>query len=305
MQMGFDPTRLIQHADLVLVLESDVPWIPSRVSPPPDAKVVHIGLDPIYGRYPIRGHLCDLAITARVVSALEDLAALAEGGADLERIEMRRRRLAKERAEMAGEAKAFLESVRAARPIHPAWLSHCIAEAKGEEAILANEYPLMLAHCGFTQPGRYFGSSSASGLGWGFGAALGAKLAAPERLVIATLGDGAYLFANPVAGHYAAAAHGLPILTIVFNNAMWNAVRRTTLTMYPDGATAKSNDPALIRLEGLPAFERICEAAGGYGERVEDPAELPTALTRAIAVVTKERRQALLNVICSAPSGPI
>jgi acetolactate synthase-1/2/3 large subunit len=130
------------------------------------------------------------------------------------------------------------------------------------------------------------------------GAALGAKLAAPERLVIATLGDGAYIFANPVAGHYASHQNALPILTVVFNNGMWNAVRRSTLTVYPDGFAARSNSQVLSELSGLPAFEQVCAAAGGYGERVEDPAEVPGALERAIEVVTQERRQALLNIIC-------
>jgi acetolactate synthase-1/2/3 large subunit len=50
----------------------------------------------------------------------------------------------------------------------------------------------------------------------------------------------------------------------------------------------------------LPAFEQICAAAGGYGERVENPAELPAALDRALAVVKNEGRQALLNVICAS-----
>jgi acetolactate synthase-1/2/3 large subunit len=50
----------------------------------------------------------------------------------------------------------------------------------------------------------------------------------------------------------------------------------------------------------LPAFEQICAAAGGYGERVEDPAELPAAIERALSVVKNGGRQALLNVICAA-----
>jgi len=50
----------------------------------------------------------------------------------------------------------------------------------------------------------------------------------------------------------------------------------------------------------LPAFEQICAAAGGYGECMEDPAELPAAIQRAFAVVKKESRQALLNVICAS-----
>jgi acetolactate synthase-1/2/3 large subunit len=187
------------------------------------------------------------------------------------------------------------------RPIHMAWASACIARAKPEDTILVNEYTLMPEHCGAIRAGSYFGSSTASGLGWGGGAALGAKLAAPDRLVIAVLGDGAHIFGNPVALHHASAMHKLPVLFVVMNNAMWGAVRRATLGMYPQGEAARSNKPPLIDLDELPAFEQVCAAAGGYGERVEDPAALPGALERAIRAVTVEKRQALLNVICRGP----
>ena len=152
-----------------------------------------------------------------------------------------------------------------------------------------------------TRPGSYFGSSPASGLGWGGGAALGAKLAAPDRLVIAVLGDGSHLFGNPVAVHHAPTVHNLPVLFVVMNNSMWGAVRRATLGMYPQGEAARSNKPPFIDLDELPAFEQVCAAAGGYGERVEDPAALPAALERASHAVTVEKRQALLNVICRGP----
>jgi len=81
---------------------------------------------------------------------------------------------------------------------------------------------------------------------------------------------------------------------------VWNAVRRSTLQMYPQGMTGRSNAAPFTRLENLPAFEQICAAAGGYGERVEDPAELPAAIKRALSVVKNEGRQALLNVICAS-----
>jgi acetolactate synthase I/II/III large subunit len=137
-------------------------------------------------------------------------------------------------------------------------------------------------------------------LGWG-GAALGAKLAAPDRLVICVLGDGSHMFGNPVAVHHASALHKLPVLFVVMNNSMWGAVRRATLGMYPEGEAARSNKPPLIDLDELPAFEQVCTSAGGYGERVEDPAALPAALERAVRAVTVEKRQALLNVICRGP----
>src|SRR5262249_33766512 len=98
--------------------------------------------------------------------------------------------------------------------------------------------------------------------------------------------------------HHASALHELPILIVVMNNSMWGAVDRSTRAMYPDGLAAKSSAPPFVQLDKLPAFERICEAAGGYGERVDDPAALPGALQRAISVVNNEKRQALLNVTC-------
>ncbi len=305
MQLGFDPSPFVSSADAVLALESDVPWIPSRVRPPAAAKIVHIGVDPLFRRYPIRGFLCDLAITAGAAEALRALESLLHGRIAETELTARRERIAHRRTEQRRTWRRLEDDVKGMRPIHPAWLSHCIEAVKGDDSIVVNEYTLLPQHCGFTRPGSFFGSSAASGLGWGFGAALGAKLAAPDRLVIATLGDGAYLFANPVAGHHAAALHGLPIVVVVFNNAMWNAVRRATLTMYPDGSATKSNSPAFFRLDRLPAFEAVCTAAGGYGERVEDPAELPAALARAVKAAMEERRQALLNVICDAPGGPL
>jgi acetolactate synthase-1/2/3 large subunit len=119
---------------------------------------------------------------------------------------------------------------------------------------------------------------------------------------MAVLGDGAYMFSNPAAAHHASALHDLPVLFVVMNNAMWGAVERSTRAMYPDGVALRSNQPTFVQLGKLPAFERICEAAGGYGERVEDPAALPDALQRAMSVVKNEKRQALLNVICG-PGG--
>jgi acetolactate synthase I/II/III large subunit len=107
------------------------------------------------------------------------------------------------------------------------------------------------------------------------------------------------MFANPVACHQVGEALGLPVLTVVFNNGVWNAVRKTTRAVYPDGFAARSNRMPLASLEPSPAYEKIVEASGGYGERVDAADQLPAALERALHAVRKEKRQALLNVICS------
>jgi acetolactate synthase I/II/III large subunit len=302
MNLGFAPADLVATADVIMVLEADVPWIPSRVAPAADCKVIQCGLDPLFARYPIRGFPCDLAITGSTAAIISALTAALEDTVDSESVARRRRAVKDERDALTASRQRALEAGARKTPLDPAWVSHCIDRAKDPHSIVINEYTLFLEHCSFESPDLYFGSSSASGLGWGAGAALGAKLARPQSQVIAVLGDGAYMFCNPAAAHHASALHGLPVLFVVMNNAMWGAVQRSTFAMYPDGLASKSNAPPFVGLGKLPAFERICEAAGGYGERVEDPAALPEALQRALSVVRNEGRQALLNVICG-PGG--
>jgi acetolactate synthase I/II/III large subunit len=298
--LGYDPTPFVKEADAILVIESDVPWVPSRVSPPAECRVVHLGVDPLYARYPIRGFPCDVAIAGAARLVLPKLgAALKVPEAE---IAARRQVLAERREAQRAGWRKLREEMAAQTPIHPSWVSHCLSEARDPNAILVNEYTLLTEHCGSTAPGGYYGSSPAAGLGWGAGAALGVKLAKPERQVISILGDGSYIFANPVAVHHASTMHKLPVLTVVINNAMWGAVRRATLGMYPDGEAAKSNKPPFIDLDDLPAFETVCEAAGGYGERVEDPKELPRALKRALEAVDGGQ-QALVNVVSRGGAG--
>src|SRR5580704_12117465 len=302
MHLGFEPTRFVPKADAILVIESDVPWLPSKTAPERNCKVIHCGLDPLFTRYPVRGFRCDLAITASALATLSALTAALDDEINAETVALRKRWVDDERATLLASWKAAVESAARKNPPDPVWVSHCIGRAKEPHCIVVNEYTLFPEYCSFEAPDLYFGSSSASGLGWGAGAALGAKLARPESPVIAVLGDGAYMFSNPAAAHHASALHDLPVLFVVMNNGMWGAVERSTRAMYPDGLAAKSNDPPFVQLKKLPAFERLCEAAGGYGERVEDPAALPGALARAMAVVKNERRQAVLNVICG-PGG--
>jgi acetolactate synthase-1/2/3 large subunit len=167
----------------------------------------------------------------------------------------------------------------------------------GPEGIIVNEYQLRPDHCARTRPGTYFAVSPAGGLGWSVGAALGAKLAAPDRLVVATIGDGGFVFANPTACHWAAEAHGLPIVMVIFNNGRYAAVRNATLSMFASGAAGRENGLGLADLSPSPPFETIAAAHGAFSARVERPADLPGTLAAARDAVLKEERHALLNVI--------
>jgi acetolactate synthase I/II/III large subunit len=300
MHFGYDPAALLREADAVLVIECDVPWIPSRVSPRPGAKIIHLGVDPLFTRYPMRSFPCDLAITASPRTALPMLGeAMASWMRDDRPFEPRREHLAARRAELKAEVARACERVRHDRPIHPLAVSEAIDAVKGEWDIVVSELGAPMLPLRFSHAGTFFASSPAGGLGWGLGAALGAKLAAPNRLVIATVGDGSYMFGNPTPAHFVARAYDIPVLFVVMNNAGWAAVRNATVAMYPQGRSLRVNRMPLATLEPSPDFEKVVEASGGYGERVETPEELAPALARAIHAVKVEKRQALLNVICS------
>jgi len=73
--------------------------------------------------------------------------------------------------------------------------------------------------------------------------------------------------------------------------------------VHPDGWAATTGSFPLAGLAPAPDYEAIVRGFGGHGERVEDPAELPGALHRALRVVRDEGRQAVLNVICRRQAG--
>jgi acetolactate synthase-1/2/3 large subunit len=179
------------------------------------------------------------------------------------------------------------------------WISHCVSEIMDEEAIAFSELGLLPAYMTLKGPNRLFNNVHAGGLGWAMPAALGAQLMRPDRLTIACVGDGSYMFANPVACHQIAEALRLPILTIIKNNAMWNAVRRSVVNGYPDGSAAMSNTVPLTSLEPLPDFAAIARASRAHAERIEDGRELPAALQRAVGIIRTEKRQVLLDLRCA------
>ena len=63
-----------------------------------------------------------------------------------------------------------------------AWLNHCLREVVDRDTIVISEYSFRQEYCPLETPGSLYAVSAAGGLGWGFGASLGAKLASPERI---------------------------------------------------------------------------------------------------------------------------
>jgi acetolactate synthase-1/2/3 large subunit len=296
MHAGRDPLAWLKDADVVVVIDALVPWIAGQVALPEGCRVVGIGADPLFGRTPSRGfpvHVPLVGDTAATLLALD--AALAARSPSAEAAAARRDLVATRRA---GTAAATAKRVQAGRgrPMSAAWVSHCLSEAKDADAAVFTELGCDVSVMRFDRPRSFFSTPLSGGLGWGMAAALGAKLADRSRQVIATVGDGSYMFANPVACHQTAAAHRLPILTVVFNNGLWNAVRRATVGMYPKGRAAAANVMPITALDPAPDHAAIARAHGAHAERVEDPDALPDAIRRALDA-TRGGTQALLDVV--------
>jgi acetolactate synthase I/II/III large subunit len=299
LHIGYD-LQAASNADVLCFLDVDVPWIPAAAMPPADAIVVQCGPDPHFSRYPIRTHRSDLSVTASVGNLLAALAtALPARSGQIGR----RRRAAIERVAQTSRSRISEQLAAAGRadgPISKTFMNWALAEIVQDEACVVSEYwarPELLARGG---PLSYFGTPPAGGLGWGLPAAMGLKLARPERTVIAAVGDGAYMFANPAACHHAMAMHDVPVLTVICANRTWTAVQRSALGMYPSGHAAGAGQLSpLAELGPAVAFEQYAAASGGYGEAVADRGDLVPALRRALHAVQAEHRQAVVNVSCA------
>ncbi len=302
MNLGYDLDPLLGQADVILVVDVAVPWLPATDKVRDDAKVIHMGADPLHSYVPLRGHPCDIALACATEHGLTVLneAMSAHEGRVRANIDKRRRVLAQMWQRQRDGWAQRLEQVKDNKPLHPLWITHCINQIKGDDTIVVKESALASTHIDITQPGTLLNAGAASGLGHGLGVALGAKLAARDRLVIGTHGDGSYMFGNPIASHYVGAEQKLPILSVIFNNQRWQAVRRATVGLTPEGYAAKSDHQPITMLDSVDKYEKAVEVADGYGQRVEDPADLMPALERALKAVEVEKRQAVINVICSA-----
>ncbi|MGH7804889.1 MAG: thiamine pyrophosphate-dependent enzyme, partial [Candidatus Binatia bacterium] len=211
-------------------------------------------------------------------------------------------RRARGTASHAARRKSWQDAAAAgegASPVDFAWLASAIGRILDDETICVNEYDLLPQFLDFERPGSYFSYPPSGGLGWGLGAALGAKLAAPDKTVVCCVGDGSYLFGEPLTAHWLSRARNLPVLFVVFDNEAWNAVKVSTGMVYPEGATLAAPSVPFSDLRPQGRFDQVVGAFGGHGERVERGAEVLPALRRALRVVREERRQALVQVSCA------
>lgn len=291
--------RALAEADVVLVIDSDVPWIPLHNRPAPGATLFHIDLDPLKQQMPLwylQAHhvfRADGATALRQINEWLDTAAPDEAAV--------RERTGHYQRRHAERARELRESeTPQGNKLTPEYLTACVREAIGPEAIVMSEgvtnFPVIADHSGRTRPGTLF-TAAAGSLGWSGGAALGAKLCNPDALVVAMTGDGSYMFSIPSTVHWMARRYGTPFLQIIFNNSGWAAPRFSALGVHPDGFTSRTEDIG-TSFDPAPDYGAIAAAAGGaHAQKVRTVSEVKPALERALDAIRRERRCAVIDAI--------
>ncbi len=149
--------------------------------------------------------------------------------------------------------------------ITPEYLSACIRRQIDGDTIIVNEgvtnYSAITNHTMCSTPGTRF-TSGASSIGWNGGAALGMKIAAPDKMVVCLTGDGGFMFSVPSTVHWMARKYQAPFLTVVYNNGGWRAPRYSMLGVHPDGFGSQEKD-LNIAFDPAPDYSGIAAAAGG------------------------------------------
>ena len=239
----------------------------------------------------------DLTLSGDTDTALIDLVELVnKRPKDTKVIEARRKAIATI-AEHERQAVRDIAKKGCNSPMTKEWVSHCLGQLiKGRKCSIFHELGCPLPPLELDHHQSYFQEPHSGGLGWCLPAAMGAQLADPDRLIFATMGDGSYMFANPVACHQVCEALQLPVITLVLNNEEWGAVRHSVEGLYRDGRARQSNDVPLTSLRPSPDFTLTAQASRAYTETVTDGKALMDALKRAINVATEEKRQVLLNI---------
>jgi acetolactate synthase I/II/III large subunit len=285
-----EQNSLLARADVILVVDSDVPWIHVSNRPAPGAAIYAVDIDPLKAQMSMWHIPARRFAAADSKVALEQIARLVrdENLAEPGVVETRRAEIAAANAERRAALDA-LEQPEAGI-ITPRYLTACVRDLlRGTDELVLTEaitsYQIVAEHLRASRPGSMIGSGGGT-LGWAGGGAVGAKLASsPERTVVSLVGDGSYLFGVPSSAQWVARRYHAPSLTVIYDNRGWAAPKFSTLAVHPSGAAAAADDFG-VSLELGADLAGIAAAAGGaYGVTVADPDELSRVLKDALAVV--------------------
>lgn len=299
-------SEYVRGADLLLCIgarDFGGRVVPGSPEAPPAARIIRAGIDTSSMS---RNYATDVALVGDVKEALADLRAALES------------RLTKQR--MADVAKSRSEEVRAittaanakadaaARknfgqtPIHPDELGAALARTLDRDAIIVSEnltarYDAF--NFGFRENEQTWIGNTGNGLGWGIGASTGAKLAAPDRQVVCSIGDGSVMYS--ASGFWTQVRHSAPVLTVVWNNHNYQTVRHA-YHGYRGKMAASGHYIGMYLGDPDIDFVKLAESQGVKGEKVTAPREIEPALKRGIHA-TRDGKPYVVEVVISRLGG--
>jgi acetolactate synthase-1/2/3 large subunit len=298
---GFDAGKALAGADMGLLLDIDVPWLPTFTTENSETRWTHIDVDTIKKDFPMWGFATDTRLQADCATVLKQIAGVVRAKADATfhaKVAHRIAGWAPENQTRADAVALLAQSKGRIGAISPAYLCAALGAAIAAEDIVINEAirnsPAVLNQIPRSQPLTLLGGAG-GGLGYSGGMALGAKLASPGVRVVQIVGDGGFHFSTPSSVYATAQRYQLPIFTVLLDNGGWQAVKEAVLRVYPDGAAAKA-DEFQARLQGEQRhFEQVAQAFGAHGECVSHPDDVPAAIARCLKAVDAGQA-AVLNV---------
>lgn len=261
---GHPGVKAMDRCDLLVMVGTDFPYLDFY---PKNAKVIQIDIERTHigRRAPV-----DLGLVGdadSILTALTNALDRPRDGGFLRdmQAEMTRWRASRDKSE-----------ADTANPIRPPHLMRAISDAAPDDAIFLADTGTATAWTArhlHVRPGqRYTLSGGLATMAFAFSGAIGAQLAFPDRRVIAICGDGA--FAMLMGDYVTAVRCGLPIVTVVLNNAKLGFIQlELEAKGLPDWGTDLTN----------PDFAAVAAACGGWGRKVSAPDEIGPALHDAFA----------------------
>ena len=302
---GIDPSPLLEQADLGLLIDTDVPFVPQSAKRASALKWIQIDIDPLKADFPMWGFATDMRIAGDSAVILGQVLEAVEARAD----DAYRKRIAARIASFGGAREALAKRRAAASAnrgvagaLSAAFVCATLSAKLSQEDIVLNEAirngPILQEHLLRTKPGSYLGLAG-GGLGFSGGMALGLKLAQANRRVVQVIGDGGFHFSAPDSVYAVAQQYQLPIFTVVLDNGGWQAVKSATQRVYPKGVAAETDQFQSRLMSGRQGerrdFADVAKAFGAHGECVTEPDELGAGIDRCLAALA-DGRAAVLHV---------
>ena len=297
--VGYLPDKHLPKADLGILVDIDVPWFPSDVQPKANSFWAHIDIDilkPASPMWTFPGNLRMQGDSGHILAQLVDEVRKKATPAFKQKAAARMAELKKEHDALGERAAKLAADKGQSNEINPHYLMAELNKLLKPDDVVFNE---AIRNAGAVSlqikrpQANTMMRSAGGGLGWSGGFALGAKLAAPDRMMVQVCGDGSFYFGNPSSIFAVAQQYKLPILSVVMDNTGWKAVKESTLRVFPEGE-AKSANAFEANLAPDVHFAKVGEAFGAYAEEVSDPADVPAALARCVKEV-RGGRAALLH----------